>query len=95
MKVTYVYRPNGLPGVLAKCGCGWADYWTIVDGSAQESGAAHECGKPSAVSPRPLPKVQSDPAVKYPDDYEADSCTCFIFAPCGWCENQWEGETND
>ena len=40
-KVTYEYW-NSSDNTTATCTCGWIDRWPGADGSAQQSGAAHE-----------------------------------------------------
>ena len=96
-QIVYVENPDGIRGKQVKCSCGWSDFWQVLDGSAEAAGEYHECGERPGVPPRQLPSRTHAPEVlSYPpDDWEPDSCTCFITAPCGWCENQWEEQEND
>lgn len=94
--ITYIDRPNGHPGQQVKCSCGWSDYWAVADGSAASAAINHVCGERGPVPTRTLPAggyAHSPDRDHYPDYRETDSCSCFQSAPCGYCESQWDEDT--
>ena len=85
--------PWGKPGTLVQCSCGWRDFWSVMDGSAEASAEHHrvEMGEApvrgiDVMPPGWKPYVRTEP--REPDWECPDHpqhCSCHISPPCSAC----------
>jgi hypothetical protein len=85
--------PGGKRGTLVECSCGWRDFWSVMDGSAEASAGAHRVrmgGEPvrsiNVMPPGWKPHVASKSA---PEEWvcpdHPQHCSCHISPPCSAC----------